>query len=209
MTISPVEHIVTVYTDMYRVLAGKEDIAEAVRVVLTSVEEAMYADAVGVLNTGLNAITDTALKVTGAFDMATLIHMAERVQVLNGGAKPIIAGSATALLNVLPDATLGYRMNVDAGNPSIQLVKNVVGYDVLKLEPALGADGQLLMPEDKIYVISPATDKLLKGVMTSGMNNSNDFFANADLTQNFTYRKDWGFAFVTASAAGVYTVDNT
>lgn len=163
VTIAPVEHIVTVYTDMYRVLAGKEDIAEAIRMVLTSVEEAMYADAVGVLNTGLNAITDTALKVTGMFDMATLIRMAERVQVLNGGAKPVIAGSATALLNVLPDATLGYRMNVDAGNPSIQLVKNVIGYDVLKLEPALGADGKLIMPEDKLYVISPATDKLLKG----------------------------------------------
>lgn len=204
--VAPVEHIVTVYVDMYRVLSGKEDIAEAVRMILYSVEQSMYADALDTLTAGLATITDTDLSVSGAFDMKALVKMAEKVQVLNAGVKPIIAGSATALMNVLPDSTLGYRMNVDGANGSIQLIKNVMGFDVVRLDPALASDGTLVLPEDKIYVISPAQDKLLKGVMSTAMNNSNDFYANADLTQNFTYRKDWNFLFATASSAGVYTV---
>lgn len=206
VTIDTVQHIVTVYVDMYRVLTGKEDIAEAVRLVLLSVEQEMYRDALNTLNTGLAAITDTALKVSGAFDMKTLIRVAERVQVLNGGAKPVLLGSSIALMNILPDSTLGYRMNVDGNGGAIQLMKNVLGFDIVKLDPALAADGTLLMPEDKIYIISPAMDKLLKGVMSTAMNNSNEFYDNADLTQNFTYRKDWGFAFVTAASCGVYTI---
>ena len=52
--------------------------------------------------------------------------------------------------------------------------------------------------------MSPAQDKLLKGVMTTSMTNSNDYFDNADLTQNFTYRKDWGFEYASAATAGYY-----
>ena len=206
VTVAPIEHIVTVYVNMYNVLAGKEDIAEAVRLVILSVEQAMYADALGVLNTGLAAIVDTALTFSGAFNMKTLVKMAETVQVRNGGIKPIIVGSATALMNVLPDASLGYRMNVDGNGGSIELIKNIMGFDVLRLAPAADASGNLVLADNKIYVISPAQDKLVKGVLSTAMSNSNQFYDNADLTQNFTYRKDWDFAFASAATAAVYTI---
>ena len=38
ITVSPIEHIVTTYVDMYRVLAGKDDLAEAVRAIVISIE---------------------------------------------------------------------------------------------------------------------------------------------------------------------------
>ena len=105
--VAPVEHIVTVYTDMYRVLAGKEDIADFVARVVLAIEQAMYGDALNALMTGLNNLPTGTYNISGAFDMKTLVKMAETVQVYNAGVRPIIAGSATALMHVLPDSTLG------------------------------------------------------------------------------------------------------
>lgn len=207
VVIAPVEHIVTVYTDMYRVLAGLEDVAEFLRWVLASVEQAMYGDALSALMTGLNGIGDTALNVTGAFDMQTLVKMCQTVQVRNGGAKPIITGSAVALMNVLPDSTLGYRMNANADGASIRLIKDVMAYDVMPLAPAGDANGELVLPDDMIFVVSPAVDKLVKGGLVTTMSNTNGFYDNADLTSNFTYRKSWGFEFASAATAGIYTIE--
>lgn len=206
VVVAPIEHIVTVYVDMYRVLAGKEDIADAMVLVLASVEQAMYADALQSLTAGLNAISDTALNVSGAFNMKTLVKMAETVQVRNAGIRPVIAGSATALMEVLPDASLGYRMNINGERPVIDIIKNIAGFDVMRLDPAADPSGSLVLPDNKIFVVSPAQDKLIKGVMSTALSNSNQFYDNADLTQNFTMRKAWNFVFATNATAGIYTI---
>lgn len=206
VVIAPVEHLVTVYTDMYRVLAGLEDVAEFLRWVLASVEQAMYGDALTALTTGLGALTDTALNVTGAFDMKTLVKMCETVTVRNGGVKPVVTGSTVALMNVLPDSSLGYRMNANADGASIRLVKDVMAYDIMPLAPAANAAGALVLPDNQIFVVAPAVDKLVKGGLVTTMSNSNGFYDNADITSNFTYRKSWGFEFASAATAGIYTI---
>lgn len=204
--VAPVEHIVTVYTDMYRVLAGKEDIADFVSRVVLAIEQAMYGDALNALITGLTHLPAGTYNYSGAFDMKTLVKMAETVQVYNAGVRPIIAGSATALMNVLPDSTLGYRGNYDANGGSIELIKNVYGYDVIKMDNAAAQGGGLVLPDDKIFVVSPAQDKLVKGVVSNALTNSNQFYDNADLTSDYTTRKMWEFTYASASKAGVYTV---
>ena len=204
--VAPVEHIVTVYTDMSRVLAGKEDIADFVARVVLAIEQAMYGDALNALMTGLNNLPTGTYNISGAFDMKTLVKMAETVQVYNAGVRPVIAGSATALMNVLPDSTLGYRGNYDANGGSIELIKNVYGYDVIKMNNAAAQGGGLVLPDDKIFVVSPAQDKLVKGVVSNALTNSNQFYDNADLTSDYTTRKMWEFVYASAAKAGVYTV---
>ena len=204
--VAPVEHIVTVYTDMYRVLAGKEDIADFVARVVLAIEQAMYGDALNALMTGLTNLPVGSYNYTGAFDMKTLVKMAETVQVYNAGVRPVIAGSATALMHVLPDSTLGYRGNYDANGGSIELIKNVYGYDVIKMDNAAAQGGGLVLPDDKIFVVSPAQDKLVKGVVSNALTNSNQFYDNADLTSDYTTRKMWEFVYASAAKAGVYTV---
>ena len=204
--VAPVEHIVTVYTDMYRVLAGKEDIADFVARVVLAIEQAMYGDALNALMTGLNNLPTGTYNISGAFDMKTLVKMAETVQVYNAGVRPVIAGSATALMHVLPDSTLGYRGNYDANGGSIELIKNVYGYDVIKMNNAAAQGGGLVLPDDKIFVVSPAQDKLVKAVVSNALTNSNQFYDNADLTSDYTTRKMWEFTYASASKAGVYTV---
>ena len=204
--VAPVEHIVTVYTDMYRVLAGKEDIADFVARVVLAIEQAMYGDALNALMTGLNNLPTGTYNISGAFDMKTLVKMAETVQVYNAGVRPVIAGSATALMHVLPDSTLGYRGNYDANGGSIELIKNVYGYDVIKMDNAAAQGGGLVLPDNKIFVVSPAQDKLVKGVVSNALTNSNQFYDNADLTSDYTTRKMWEFVYASAAKAGVYTV---
>lgn len=204
--VAPVEHIVTVYTDMYRVLAGKEDIADFVARVVLAIEQAMYGDALNALMTGLTNLPSGTYKISGAFDMKTLVKMAETVQVYNAGVRPVIAGSATALMHVLPDSTLGYRGNYDANGGSIELIKNVYGYDVIKMNNAAAQGGGLVLPDNKIFVVSPAQDKLVKGVVSNALTNSNQFYDNADLTSDYTTRKMWEFVYASAAKAGVYEI---
>ena len=206
--VAPVEHIVTVYTDMYRVLAGKEDIADFVARVVLAIEQAMYGDALNALMTGLTNLPSGTYNYSGAFDMKTLVKMAETVQVYNAGVRPVIAGSATALMRVLPDSTLGYRGNYDANGGSIELIKNVYGYDVIKMNNAAAQGGGLVLPDNKIFVVSPAQDKLVKGVVSNALTNSNQFYDNADLTSDYTTRKMWEFVYASAAKAGVYEISD-
>lgn len=206
ITVSPIGHIVTIFSDLFRVLASKENIADFMGWLLASVESEMYKDAVGALNTGLAAIPAGDLNVTGAFDLKKLVEMCELVQARNGGAPVTIVGSAVALMNVLPDSTLGYRVNVDGEGGRIELIKDVVGFDVLRLRNAVDATGKLVLDSNKIYVVSTSADKLVKGVMSSSMTNTNQHFDNADLTSNFTYRKEWDFVYASAAKAGIYTI---
>lgn len=205
--VSPVEHMVTIYVDWYRVMARKESVADFLNLLLASIQNEMYKDGLSALTTGINAATtgDTVLNVTGAFDVVKLLKMCETVQALNGGAKPVVLGSAAALTNVEVPSSAGYRVNTDASNAAIELIKSAYGYDIIRLDNAINPNtGLLVLPDDALFVVSPSQDKLLKGVLTTSLTNSNDYFDNADLTQNFTYRKDWNFEYASAAYAGYY-----
>lgn len=206
VVISPVEHIITVYVDMYRVMAGKEDIVDFIRRVVLAIEQSMYADILDALTTGLAAIPQGTYNVTGAFDMGKLVKMAETVEVYNAGSRPMIVGSATALMKVLPDSTLGYRGNFDANGGSIELIKDVYGYDVMRLKNAAAKAGGLVLPDDTVFVVSPAVDKLVKVAVSNALTNSNQFYDAADISQNYTMRKNWEAVFATAAKAGVYKI---
>lgn len=205
--ITPEEHLVTIYADMYMVYAGKMDIGEFIRLVVLAIQQDMYGEALDALITGLTAVTaGTDYTYTGAFDMARVVTMAERVQVFNAGVRPVIAGSSVALMNVLPDAALGYRGEYNANGGVIDLVKNVMGFDVLRLEQAAARNGGLLLPNDKLFIVSPNQDKLVKGAVSTALSNSNQFYENADITQNFSYRQNYSFKYASGAKAAIYTI---
>jgi hypothetical protein len=62
----------------------------------------------------------------------------------------------------------------------------------------------LALDDTKIYVLSPSADKLIKGVLEGGMISlTSQYENNADLTQQTTLKKAYGFAVCTSSIAGV------
>lgn len=209
IVLSPIEHIITTYVDMARVLAGKDDLAEAVRAIVVSIEIDMNKEIMTALTTGLGAATyPTQFIKSGAFDGKELVKLAQRVQAYNMMAKPVIMGTAAALMNVLPDSTLGGRIVIDGREPVVSYVKDFYGFPVYELPqaPTGSADFGLALDDTKLYVISAAVNKPVAGVMSTALTNSNDFYENADISQNFTMRKGYSFEFVGASYAGVYTI---
>lgn len=206
--ITPMEHIVTVYTDMYRVLAGKEDIADFIRLVVLSLETDMGKEAAMALATGMQAGTYPAqLSIQGAFDAQTLITMGETVQAYNYNVRPVIAGTATALSKVVPESSLGFRGFYDAKDGSVSLMKDFYGFDLMRLpQYATGNNFGLALDPNTLYVISPALDKLVKGAVSNALTNSNQFYDNADITQNFTMRRDYDFEFVSGAWGGKYVI---
>ena len=209
IVLSPIEHIITTYVDMARVLAGKDDLAEAVRAIVVSIEIDMNKEVMAALTTGLGAATyPTQFIKSGAFDGKELVKLAQRVQAYNMMAKPVIMGTAAALMNVLPDSSLGGRIVIDGREPVVSYVKDFYGFPVYELPqaPTGSADFGLALDDTKLYVISAAVNKPVAGVMSTALTNSNDFYENADISQNFTMRKGYSFEFVGASYAGVYTI---
>lgn len=210
LLISPIEHIVTTFVDMYRVLAGKEDIAEFVRLVVLSIETEMSKDATNALTTGLAYGTyPGALSVQGAFSPEALVTLAETVQAYNFGVRPVILGPRTALMKVVPDSTLGYRFVVEGKEGMVGLVRDFYGFDLMVMPQYATGDYSnygLALDPDTLYIVAPGLDKLVKGVVSNTLTNSNQFYDNADLTQNFSMRKDWDFVFASASVGGMYKI---
>lgn len=209
VVISPIEHIITTYVDMARVLSGKDDLAEAIRAIVVSIELDMNGEIIAALNTGLNnASYPAAFKESGAFDGAKLVKLAQRIQAYNMMAKPVIMGTAAALMNVLPDASAGGRIVLDGKEPVISYVKDFYGFPVFELPqaPTGGADFGLALDDTKLYVVSAAVAKPVVMAMSTALTNSNQFYDNADISQNFTMRKSYAAEFVGAAYVGVYTI---
>ncbi len=209
LVIAPIERTVTVYADMLSVLAGKEDIADFIRIAVLSTEVEMRGDAIKALNAGLSVAGNYPSQFIeeGAFSTQTAIQLAQRVQAYNYGAKPIIMGTAAALSRVLPDYSAGFRMNVEGKDGVATFVKNFYGFDLYEIDQIPSGNNYGMLLEDNVlYFVSPSIDKLIKGVMNTTLTNSNQFYDNADITQNFTLHKAWDFSFASAGFGGKYTI---
>lgn len=209
VVLTPVEHIITTYVDMARVYARKDDLAESIRNVVVTTEIMMNKEIINALDTGLNAATyPSKFKESGAFDGKKLVQLAQRVQAYNQMAKPVILGTAAALMNVLPDSAMGGRLVIDGREPVVSYVKNFYGFDVYELPqlPTGGTDFGMALSDSTLYVVSPAVNKVVAGAMSTAMTNSNEFYENADISQNFTLRKAYDFQFIASAYAGIYTI---
>lgn len=208
VTVNPVNHAFTVQVSMYKVLSGHESLAKFVMKAVRSMETQMTLDAYGAFATGLNAITAQALKVEG-YTQDALLTMCQTVTAYNQGRKAVIVGTTKALSKILPDGGKGYRINTNSDSMNIQLIKGFFDYDIIELNQValIGSDYGLALDDMAIYVVSPSSDKLVKGVLEGEtLANSNGFYDNADLTQNATLNKSWGFEFLTNSVAGIITL---
>lgn len=206
-TLLPINHNITVYASLYKVLCGKESLAEYVRKAILSMDTAMTKDAYNAFHAGLTAADyPSALTVTG-YTQESLLHLAQVVTAYNQGDKAVIVGTSVAISKILPNAANGYRIVTNSEAMSIQLIKNFFDYDIIVLpQVATGNynNFDLLLDDNLLYVVSPSTDKLIKGVIEGvTLNNSNNYYDNANLTSNSTLNKSWAFEYVSNAIAGV------
>lgn len=207
-TLQAVPYQITVQTQLYKVLSGKENLARFVRKAVISVETKMNLEAYNTL-AGLvaNASFPAALKVTG-YSADDAITLAQTVEAYNNGAKVSFIGTKKAIYQMLPDTSKGYRMITDASNPQINIVRGVFDWDIIELpQVATGINYGLALDDHKVYVMSTGAEKVIKGVLEGvTLANSNDFYDTADLTSSATMTKRFGFAATSNSVCGVITV---
>jgi len=204
-TIVPVNHDITVEVALYKVLAGQESLAEFVRKAVISLERQMTSDAYDAMDTLVSGATYPSALVKTGYTAEKLLELCQITEAYNNGAKPIILGTSQALLKVLPDATAGYRITTPSENQGIYLIKNFIDYDIVVLpQVATGKNYGLKMKNDRLYVLSPSVDKLIKGAIEGQtITNTNDTYANANLTQKTTMSKRYDFQAVTNACAGL------
>ena len=208
VTVTPVEHDITVGVSLYRVLAGKENLAEFAMKAVKSIETQMSIDAYSAFETVMGNLTaasvlGTVLRYTG-YSQDKLVKLATTITALNQGQKAVIVGTQLALSKILP-ADSNYRYALDSEYVKLGYIRNAFGFDIMVLPQvaSLTTLFDTVLNDNRIYVVSPAGQKMIKlCIEGSTISYTNDIHANANLTQQTVMKKMWGTGVATNTYFG-------
>lgn len=206
VTVLPEMRQLSVAVSLYRVLAGKESLAEFVSKAVASLEAQMTLDvynAFATAMTNLATTTDAALKING-YTQYTMVELAEKVQVWNNGNSPLIMGTRLALSSIVPDDA-NYRYDIESNFAKVGYMKTIAGFDTLMLPQAAdwSTPFKTLIDPKKLWLLSPSAGKPVKLCLEgSAISNASTPFQNANLMQNATIAKSWGIGIATSAIAG-------
>lgn len=205
VSVVAVNHAITVEVSLYKVLCGEVSLADFVRKAVLSIERDMSAEAYDALNALVDGGSFPTQLTTTGFTTTKLLNFCEVVTAYNQGNKAVIVGTSQALANILPDQALGYRITTNSENMGIQLIRNFYDYDIVILpQVATGSSYGLKLKNDRVYIISTSSDKIIKGVIEGATTTNTDgTYDNADLTQHSTLNKRYAFSAVTNSTMGM------
>lgn len=211
VTITPEAREISVQVSLYRILAGKESLAEFAMKAVRSIETEMARDVYMTFDEAMDKLPTTPvngqLKATG-YSQDTLIQFCQRVSAYNNGAKPVIVGTQLALSKIMPNDA-NYRYMIDSDYVKIGYVKTIGGYDTMVLPQV--ADWKepykLALNDNKIYIVSPSSQKLVKLCLEgSTMTNTTGTYDMANLLQTTTMSKSWGTGIATNAIAAQITL---
>lgn len=211
-TVIPENRAITVYVSLYRVLCGLDSLAKFVSKAILSVEANITKEVYTAFATAMEGLPTTPvdgnLKVAG-YSQASAVKLAQTVSAWNQGAKAVFVGTQLALQNILPD-NANYRYFLDDDYARLGYVRTAFGYDTLVLPQLADWENpyKTLLRDDRIYVLSPSSQKLVKLVYEGGSrSNTMDAYDAANLLEQTTIYKSYGIAIATNSIAGVITLD--
>jgi hypothetical protein len=209
--LTPEMRQMTVNLNLWRVLTGKDSLANFISKALLSLETEMSKDIYTAMADAMAALSTTAstgLRVVG-FDQDDFITLANKVSAWSGGAAPIALGTKIALNKVFPNDA-NYRYDIESEYVKLGYLRNISGINTYELpQVADFATGPFAtyLNDDRIWIIAPGTDKPVKCVIGgTAMNHTDDTFDNQDMSQNSTMWKAWIVGVVTSSVAAEITV---
>ena len=203
VTMEGENHEITVGATLFEILTGQAFLAEEVMKSALSIERAMMFDAYDAFTTSANAVTGK-LEVAN-YSEKSLLSLCQTVTAYNQGRKAVIIGTAVALKNVLP-SNGNYRYLLDSEYVKLGHLQTFNGFDVIPMEQVADdtkGDYSLKLDDTKIYVVSPASDKIVKiGVFGGTYTHQDDRYSNANKMVENTTEKAWNCACITNSIAG-------
>ena len=207
-TIVPEVHGITVGISLYDVLRGAYSLAEFVSKAVLSIETQMRYDIYDAFAAAMNALPNSAgagqLRISG-WSQDTAIALAQKIQAWNGGAKPVFLGTKLALSKILPAST-NARILLEDEYVRVGYLREFMGISTVELEQVADytAEFAVKLDDDKIYVVCPGTDKMVKVFIEgSTLSNVDAPYANANLQQTATLYKSYGVGAVSSALAGV------
>jgi hypothetical protein len=209
VSIIPENHVMTVSVFLYKVLAGQESLANLVIKALRSIETRMTLDAYNAFKAAMDLVDSTAntgLQVSG-WSQDEAVGLAQRVGAWNNS-RPVFVGTQRALVNILPDDA-NYRYELDSEFMRLGYVRQAFGYDIMIMPQVADYETEfgLAIDDDRIWILSPSRDKLIKLCLEGQMLSYSDgAFDNANSTQGATMQKAWGVGVATNSLAGQITL---
>lgn len=205
VTLEGENHEVTVGTTLFEILTNQAFVAEEVMKVGLSIEREMLNEAYDAFAVSANALTGNL--AVNNYSETSLIKLCQTVTTYNNGRKAVILGTPVALKSVLPSNN-NYRYLLDDEYVRLGHLQTFNGYDVIPLEQVADDTNatpySLKLADDKIYVVSPASDKIVKiGVFGGSFSHTDDKYDNANKTIETTTEKAWSTRVITNSVAGV------
>ena len=205
VTMAGVNHEITVGTTLFEILTGQAYLAEEVMKVARSIETNMLFEAYDAFTTEMNALTGNL--AVANYSEESLITLCETVTAYNQGRKAVVVGTPLALKAVLPSNT-NYRYLLDDEYVKLGHLQTFNGYDVLPMEqvanPYDSTPYSLKLDDTKLYVVSPASDKIIKiGVFGGTFSHQDNSYDNANKTIENTTEKSYEVAAITNSVGGV------
>lgn len=207
VTLTGDNHEIAVGTTLYEVLTNQSYIAEDVMRMAYSMEYAMLSDGYDAFISAVGTIPSEL--TTAGFNEKAIINICEKVSAYNGGRKAVIMGTPTALKNVLP-SNANYRYLLDSEYVKLGHLQQFNGFDVLPMEnvadPFGATDYAMKFDDTKLYIVSPASDKLIKlGVFGGTITHTDAPYDNANKSIDTVSEKAWNTIFASGSIMGSVT----
>lgn len=203
-TLAPVAHQVSVISNLFNVLTGRDSIAKYVMKAVRSIESAMLAEAYTAFTTAVTAgATPSALKVAN-YAETSAITLAETVSAWNQGKKAVFVGTPVALKALLPSNS-NYRYTLNDEFIKMGYIPTFNTYDVVPMEQIADYTSTtygLKLDNTKIFVVSPASDKIVKIAVGGTLSQTSGVYENANLAQTGSVMKAWEVGAITNSIAG-------
>ena len=200
--VQPEPHMLTLETDLYRLLLGLDSLAEMTAIVTRSMAHAIASEAFAAIGTAVAALPSGAngLLVNG-YTQDDLARLITRVSAYSGGGVPWIMGSLHAVSRILPEATMA-SIPVDSDYFALGHVTRAMGSPVFVLPSAPAGEPYGTTPADDTIYILPSYGKPIKVGVGGQMRHQSGQFDHADLTQTTTMWKDFGVEAATGVVFG-------
>jgi hypothetical protein len=203
-TLIPENHMITVAEDLYRILAGKRNLAEYAVKIALSVEEQMATEI-------YNAINDTygslpAAFTAASFTQATFIPICQKVKAFNGGASVNVFGTQVALSSILPsDNYLRFQLGQEYNRTGfLQNWQGVNLFEMRQIADWTSATYATKLDDTRLYIVPSSNEKMIKVCIEgSTISYADTTTTNANLVQKQTMHKKYVVGLVGSQKFGI------
>lgn len=204
VTLTPINHQITVTASLPNIMAGRDSIAKHMMKAVKTIETQMLYDAYDTFVSATESLASPLM--VASYKEEDLIKLCQTVTAWNQNRKAVILGTAIALKKVLPDST-NARILLQDDYVTLGHIRTFNDFDVIEMPQVADYSSDaygLKLRDDRLYVISPSGDKLIKGAVgNDSITHTSGTFDFANMTQKSTTNKAWQMGCITNQIAGV------